>query len=126
EANQAGLDPIFLLSLILRESQLNPEARGRHGEIGLMQLKPSTAEWIAKKADLRWQGEMSLIDPSQNIRLGVAYIQHLRHRYQRHSLFYISAYNMGPKRLQQIVNEKRMPGKYAGQIMDIYTDYYKS
>lgn len=43
------LDSMLLLSIIETESGFNPKRRGRHGEIGLMQLKPSTARWIAKK-----------------------------------------------------------------------------
>ena len=42
-ANEHQMDPLFLMAVINQESQFNPEARGSHGEIGLMQLKPTTA-----------------------------------------------------------------------------------
>ncbi len=125
EANESGLDPIFILSVITRESRLKPAAIGGAGEIGLMQLKPDTAAWIAKKADLKWEGDASLFDPCQNIRLGVAYMKMLRARYDKHSLYYISAYNMGPKKLNQLVKEDIEPKEYAGKVMQIYTGYYK-
>lgn len=125
EANTYDLDPMFLLAVITRESRLNPEARGRHGEIGLMQLKPDTAEWIARKTKLAWIDSSCLEDPHQNIHLGAAYLNLLRLRYDRHSQYYISAYNMGPRRLQQLVNQDIAPKEYAGRVMLIYAGMYK-
>lgn len=125
EAYANGMDPVFLLAVITRESRLKPEARGRHGEIGLMQIKPDTAEWIAKRSNLSWEGDESLLDPCQNIRIGVAYLSHLRKRYDRHSLHYISAYNMGPGRLQQLVKQNIAPKEYAGAVMSLYAGFYK-
>lgn len=125
EANKSGLDPLFVLAVITRESRLKPEARGRHGEIGLMQLRPCTAEWIAKKTGIEWHGEESLLDPVENIRLGVTYIGHLRKRFDRHSLFYISAYNMGPGKLNQLVKQNVEPREYAGHVMNHYIAFYR-
>jgi soluble lytic murein transglycosylase len=124
QANQAGLDPMFVLALITRESRLNPDARGRHGEIGLMQLKPDTAEWIARKAGLPWQGPVTLKDPAANIRLGLAYLGMLRARYDKHSRFYITAYNMGPANLNRLVKAEVRPFYYAGAVMGIYSQLY--
>src|SRR6185295_7114448 len=36
QANDAKLDPLFVLALIQHESHFNIEAKGSHGEIGLM------------------------------------------------------------------------------------------
>jgi soluble lytic murein transglycosylase len=124
EANHAGMDPIFVLSVITRESRLNPLALGRHGEIGLMQLKPDTAEWIARKMNLPWNGPDTLRDPASNVQLGMAYLKHLRQRYDKHSRFYISAYNMGPARLNKLVNQDVMPFTYASGVMGIYSQLY--
>lgn len=125
QANIYRMDPLFLLAMITRESRLNPDARGLHGEIGLMQLKPDTAEWIARKSNIRWVSSSCLEDPTQNIRLGAAYVDLLRQRYDRHSLYYLTAYNMGPRRLQQLVDQDIAPKEYAGRVMTIYTAMYR-
>lgn len=125
KANENQMDPLFLLALIKRESQLNPLARGRHGEIGLMQLKPDTAAWIAQKSNLQWQGPEQLEDPTRNIELGVAYLSMLRKRYNNHSLYYISAYNMGPRKMQQLLEQDLAPRIYASNVMGIYTVLYR-
>ncbi|MGE3388287.1 MAG: lytic transglycosylase domain-containing protein, partial [Bdellovibrionales bacterium] len=125
QAQIHGFDPIFLLAVITRESRFDPAAVGRHGEIGLMQLKPDTAKWVADKAGIPWRGADQLRDPINNIRLGVAYFYQLRKRYDGHSLFYISAYNMGPKRLNQLIGMEQKPSEYAGRVMNIYSAMYR-
>ncbi|HEX4924852.1 MAG TPA: lytic transglycosylase domain-containing protein [Bdellovibrionales bacterium] len=123
EANRHGFDPIFLIAVIKRESQFNAEARGRHGEIGLMQLKPSTGAWIAKEASLPWWGEDSLLDPVQNIRLGAAYLSYLRNRWP-HKGQYVSAYNVGPKKLRHLLAKNKTPKIYLGSVLENYEKLY--
>lgn len=123
EANAYGFDPIFLMAVIKHESRFNAEARGGHGEIGLMQLKPSTGAWIAKEADLPWWGEESLLDPIQNIRLGTAYLAYLRDRWPDRGL-YVSAYNMGQKRLRELLVKKKTPKIYLGNVLEKYQQLY--
>ena len=45
-AAKHGLSPFLVKAVVWRESRFNPGARGRKGEIGLMQVMPATAaEW---------------------------------------------------------------------------------
>src|SRR5690606_18523165 len=78
EAGKHGLDPYFVMAVIAGESSFHPHAQGPVGEIGLMQLRLSTGEWMAKKIKMRWRGERTLKDPVSNIKLGTAYIAWLR------------------------------------------------
>ena len=42
--------PVQLAEAVVRhESNFNPRVTGRAGEIGLMQIKPKTAAWIAER-----------------------------------------------------------------------------
>jgi soluble lytic murein transglycosylase-like protein len=51
------------------ESAYEPEARGSAGEVGLMQLLPSTAAMLGFRGSLE-----QLADPATNIQLGVKYL----------------------------------------------------
>ncbi|MFX5793561.1 transglycosylase SLT domain-containing protein, partial [Acinetobacter baumannii] len=68
------------VAVIDTESSFRPNARGSHGEIGLMQLKPSTAQWIARRHGLPWWGPATLLDPAAIVRLGAAYLSDIRNR----------------------------------------------
>ena len=124
ESEKRGLDPFFIFSVIQNESSFNPEALGKVGEIGLMQLIPTTAEWVAKKFSLPWSGIQSLKDPLVNIQLGVAYISYLREYFDFQSDLYISAYNMGSTKVIRAVENQSPPRRYAARIMKQYFRYY--
>jgi soluble lytic murein transglycosylase-like protein len=56
-------------AIVLIESNYRPLARGRHGEVGLMQIKPSTARLMG------YAGSVSdLFDPETNIKYGMKYL----------------------------------------------------
>jgi soluble lytic murein transglycosylase-like protein len=67
---------------------------GDAGEIGMFQVKPSTAP----SADLR--------DPEQNIGAGVGYLEQLYRRYQVWNLA-IAAYTWGPSRVDDVLRGVR-------------------
>ena len=124
EARRYSLDPLFVLAVIETESSFNPEARGDSGEIGLMQLLPSTARWIARERKLGWKGDKQLSSPSWSVRFGTAYIDFLRKRFDAHSRLYISAYNMGPKNVERSLEHRVWPKDYAKRVMTHYLEYY--
>jgi soluble lytic murein transglycosylase-like protein len=56
-------------AVVLIESNYDPEVRGRHGEVGLMQIKPATATLMG------YEGSASgLFDPETNIKYGMRYL----------------------------------------------------
>ncbi len=117
-------DPVFLIALIENESSFNPEAIGTSGEIGLMQLTPPTAEWIAKKYDLVWRGPKTLKNPITNIQFGAAYLAYLREKFQFRSQLYISAYNMGSSNVQRALDRQVWPKAYASRVLQRYVHFY--
>ncbi|MEW6055745.1 MAG: transglycosylase SLT domain-containing protein [Bdellovibrionota bacterium] len=78
ESEKHHFDPLILLSIIETESGFTLKKRGRHGEAGLMQIKPSTARWVSKRIGVPWRGPKTLEDPQTNIRIGAAYLSYLR------------------------------------------------
>ena len=117
-ANENQLDPVFLMAVIEQESKWNPEALGSHGEIGLMQLKPSTAETYASTEDVAAE----LRDPVQNVRMGAAYLADLRASFRNRSKLYISAYNMGAKRVRDSIAAGIEPHIYSSSVLAHYVE----
>ena len=123
EANHHGMDPLFLLAVIQTESQFNLKARGRHGEIGLMQILPKTAAWLAPQAGIE-VAKINLEDPSQNIRLGATYFALLRKNFSGHGSRYVAAYNMGSLNVRRLVRKNIEPYIYSGKVMANYKSIY--
>jgi len=62
--------PVSLAHAVIRvESNYNPNARGSAGEIGLMQIKPSTARMMGYSG-----GAGGLFNPETNIKFGMKYL----------------------------------------------------
>ncbi|MEZ0391200.1 MAG: lytic transglycosylase domain-containing protein [Pseudobdellovibrionaceae bacterium] len=125
QAEKYHFDPVFVMAVIRTESSFNPMARGQHGEIGLMQLKPKTAKWIAEKFKLPWYGAKTLEDPSMNVRIGVAYMNYLRGRFNKQAEKYISAYNMGYTKATQMYASETKPQIYSQKVLKNYRDAYR-
>lgn len=125
ESNAHGIDPIFIASIIQTESSFNPEARGLAGEVGLMQIMPSTAKEIAERLKIRWRGPKTLLDPIVNIRIGTAYVSQLRGFFDKKPYRYISAYNIGPGKILKIENKKDVPKFYSTKVLKYYEGFYK-
>lgn len=124
ESAKYKLDPIFVLAVIKTESKFNPLIIGRHGEIGLMQIKPDTAEWMARKYKISWTGKNTLRNPATNIRIGLAYMNYLREQFNRKASKYVSAYNMGPGNVRRLLNKSIKPAEYNVRVMKNYSDIY--
>jgi soluble lytic murein transglycosylase-like protein len=78
QATTHKIDPWMITAVISGESSFNPNAIGPIGEIGLMQLRPRSAEWVAHKMNIKWKGKKALRNPVYNIQIGVAYLGHLK------------------------------------------------
>lgn len=95
EAGQMfDIEPSLIASLINVESSFNPYAVSNKGAVGLMQLLPSTAVWLATR--LNWQDfdQNNLTDPKTNIFLGTYYMKYL---FEKFGVWHtaLCAYNAG-------------------------------
>lgn len=89
-----GLDPALTAAVILAESSYRPEAVSEVNAQGLMQLLPSTAEWVAGKFDETYT-EGILFDPNTNLRYGCWYLGYLVRRFDGDLNCAIAAYHAG-------------------------------
>jgi len=100
--NKFGFRPSFILSLIAAESSFNPNAKSSAKALGLMQIKPSTAKYIAEKRKLLiYQNAKDLYNPYINITLGIHYLHELKQR-QMSTDHLLAAYNIGPTMLKRL------------------------
>jgi hypothetical protein len=68
-AEMAGLPPDLADAVTRVESAYDPEAVGKVGELGLMQVSPETAAMLGYRGALA-----GLFEPETNVRYGVAYL----------------------------------------------------
>lgn len=124
ESNKYQLDPIFIMAIIAQESSFRTKARGPVGEIGLMQLRPSTAAHIAQKAGITFHGEKTLEQPFLNLKIGIAYMAQLRQSFKGKAKQYISAYNMGSRNVRRLIASAQTPNEYSSKVMKKYEGLY--
>ena len=91
-AQQEQINPLLVISVMRKESTFDPKIDSAVGAIGLMQIVPPTADWIAKQIQLP---NYSLTNPEDNIRIGTWYLKHNHDRYQNNSLLAVASYNAG-------------------------------
>lgn len=126
QSEKYQMDPLFLLAVMKTESSFNPSSVGSSGELGLMQLRPKTGAWIAKKYDIQFNDNADLIDPVKNIRLGSAYLDYLRTKFKKSARSYIAAYNMGPRNVRRLEREKITPSIYSSKVIRHYASIHDS
>ncbi len=99
-----GVNEDLVRGVIRTESGYRPDAVSRSGAMGLMQLMPGTAVWMAEKLGDRSLAD-DLFDPDSNITLGVAYLKYLLDKYPEKDA--LAAYNAGEGNLEKWKNEGR-------------------
>ena len=76
-ASEYSLEPSLVFAIVKTESSFNPKAESKSGAIGLMQLMPKTAKWVAEKLNINNYQTDLLYNPQINIRLGCYYLRYL-------------------------------------------------
>ncbi len=116
------LDPLLVAAIISTESSFRPGAVSEAGAVGLMQLRPFVAQDVAERNDLLWSGEISLVEPKHNVRLGVLYYRELVDRFQGDERLALIAYNRGPTRLrhQMRSSSDTVACSYAEKVLRLY------
>ena len=81
-AAEFGVDEALIYAVIRTESGFRPEVESSAGAVGLMQLMPTTFEWLQPKldGDVIYSAER-LKEPAVNIRYGTFFISYLTERY---------------------------------------------
>lgn len=128
EATQMNVNPLLIAAVVRVESHFREDDISHAGAIGLMQLMPDTAIWIARKIGQPLPGVsatsagisgasggnviaaltpaqskaiiLALSDPQINVRLGSWYVAYLLRMFHGDLPEAVAAYNAGPNRVQ--------------------------
>jgi len=104
-SNRYQLDPSLVAAVIKVESGFQPEALSPKGARGLMQIMPSTAEWIAEMKGIETHCVDMLYNPSYNLHLGTWYLSYLLERFDYDLPKALAAYNGGQGQVKKWIEE---------------------
>jgi soluble lytic murein transglycosylase len=101
QATAQGLEESWVLGLTRQESRFNANIRSSAGAMGLMQLMPATAKWVAKQNGVRDFKVLQANDVQTNVALGTYYLRHVLDELDGNPVLAAAAYNAGPNRAQR-------------------------
>jgi soluble lytic murein transglycosylase-like protein len=93
-SSRNGLEPYFVMALILQESYFNPHAKSRVGATGLMQLMPATGAELGRQLHPLFNVSQ-LGEPDTNIEIGTLHLKHLMAIFENNPQLVAAAYNAG-------------------------------
>jgi len=100
-ARTQSLDDAWVYGLMRQESRFITNAKSSKGAIGLMQLMPATARWVAKKIGLRDYDHGRVNETETNLLLGTSYMRMVMESLDNHPVLASAAYNAGPGRARK-------------------------
>ena len=111
-----NLDPVLVAAVIKTESNFRSEALSSQDARGLMQITPTTGQWIAYKLGEKKFNEQKLYDADTNIRFGCWYIKYLYDYYDNDKMLAFAAYNGGIGNVDKWLNDKNL--SHDGKTLD--------
>ena len=126
-AREHGLDEAWVLGVVRQESRFIADARSSAGAMGLMQLMPATARWVAGKLGLQGFKQAIVTDLDINISMGTYYLKHVLETLDNQPVLASAGYNAGPGRARAWRSQEAMESAiYAETIpFDETRDYVK-
>lgn len=100
QARDKQLDPALIAAVIYRESKFRDQTSPA-GAKGLMQILPSTADFIARRSGGTEFEHGDLATPQVNISYGSWYLRYLFDRYDGNKTAAVAAYNAGETKVDQ-------------------------
>ncbi|WP_378956374.1 lytic transglycosylase domain-containing protein [Pelosinus sp. sgz500959] len=100
-AIEKELDPFLIAGVMKVESKFNTRARSPKGALGLMQMMPETATWVAEQMDDSEFSIEQLERPEVSIRMGTWYLSSLKKEFKGNQVLMLAAYNGGRGNVKQ-------------------------
>lgn len=121
-SSQYGVDYVFPIAITRQESRFNANALAFDGGVGLMQIMPATASYIAKKV-----GSHNCYKNYEcNIQFGTWFLAHLAAKFGGNLIYASAGYNAGPGRAHRWENNfNSMDNRIQIELIpfDITRDY---
>ncbi len=116
-ARERDLDEAWVYGLIRQESRFVQQARSNVGASGLMQLMPTTAQWIARRLGLKHFRQNLVAQLDTNISFGTYYLKYVLDTNDGQPVLATASYNAGPSRARRWKDEHALEGAiYAESI----------
>jgi soluble lytic murein transglycosylase len=117
-ADMYRVDPLLVAAVIHTESGFRQNAVSARGARGLMQVMPSTAEWVAERIGFPSFSEEMLFEPHYNIQIGTWYLADLIKQFDGSTVIALAAYNGGRGEVDRWLHQGIWDGGEAnlGQI----------
>lgn len=147
KADSYNLSPAFVAAIVMNESSFRPEVSASEGvdgdyARGLMQLRPSTAEWIHGKIGLSNAFHADdLFTPEANLEYGCWYLNYLSELFYGDPVLVAAAYHAGQGEVRNWLNTAayspdgrtvaidKIPfsdtRRYVSRVMDAYAAYLR-
>ncbi len=107
-ANQ--MDPYLVAAVIRVESKFRPQAQSSTGALGLMQIMPDTAHWVARQINLPGFKTEDLYNPKINIKIGTWYLANLQRSFDDNLVIALAAYNAGEGNVRTWMGRQQWSG----------------
>lgn len=135
-ASNNNLSSALVVGLIRQESRFESQIVSSAEAVGLMQIIPDTAAWIAGKKGVK---NYNLRNPDQNVEFGTWYLDYTHREFGNNTMLAVASYNAGPGRVKQWVNSfglgdpeefiERIPYDetkgYVRQVLGNYWNYLR-
>lgn len=103
-ATEVDVDPDLAYNLVRAESSFRNTSTSSVGAVGLTQLMPKTAAWLAPGTTTR-----DLRNPETNLRIGFKYLRQLIDKYEGDTDLALLAYNRGPGTVDRLLKRGGNP-----------------
>jgi soluble lytic murein transglycosylase len=97
-AREQSVDAALLFGIARQESRFAQDIVSSAGAVGLMQLMPPTARWVAKQLGRSDYNGANIGDPHINTQFGAFYFKYWLDRLDGSAALAAAAYNAGPNR----------------------------
>lgn len=105
-AARYSVDRFLAISVMKVESNFVEGAMSKSGAVGLMQIMPDTADWIATQLDEKPPSIKQLHNSDTNIKYGIWYLAELEYEFFGNDVLALAAYNAGRGNVQHWMETK--------------------
>jgi soluble lytic murein transglycosylase len=110
QAADKHLDPALIAAVIYAETKFDSRSSSA-GALGLMQIMPQTAQFLAHRSGATTFTIGDLATPQVNIAYGSYYLRYLLDRYGGDTMLALAAYNGGESNVDRWVTDARAQGR---------------
>lgn len=111
------VDKFLTIAVMKVESNFSEAAHSQSGAIGLMQIMPETAAWIAyqlgESPEETIDDIKNLREPETNIRYGTWYLAELEYEFKGNDVLALAAYNAGRGNVHEWIKENHWNEKFS-------------